>query len=126
MLSTSVRDALEPLFAEAGRTSRWFWARQYDLWFSPGELRAEHDRGKFIWGPPNWELRDPQEGMNALDEAAEQAWFAADQFRRRMAEHGRPTCPPPLMGRSHTFPRVGEACLCGKYGASAASAGGRV
>jgi hypothetical protein len=49
------------MFQEAEEKRLWFWSRYQDLWFSPAELRAQHQRGSFRWGHENWKLRDPTE-----------------------------------------------------------------
>lgn len=84
-----ILQTLEPLFAEAERDGKWFHHNSMmvgPLWFSPGELRAEHEKGKFIWGAVNWRLRDPLEGLKQIadDRARSEAELGA--FRKRMAK----------------------------------------
>jgi hypothetical protein len=62
-----ILNGLEPLFNQAERECLWFYSRYQDMWFSPNELREAHSKGRFIWGAPNWELRDPQEKIDSLE-----------------------------------------------------------
>jgi len=52
--------SLQPLFQEARMHGMWFHQRYCNLWFTPDELEQKQANGKFIWGPPNWELCDPK------------------------------------------------------------------
>ena len=52
-------ESLEPMFKEAEAKGLWFWNRYQDIWVLPADLRANHAKGQFVWGPDNWELRDP-------------------------------------------------------------------
>jgi hypothetical protein len=54
-------DSLKPLFARAKRENLWFTSRHGKLWFSPSELKSLHNKGRYIWGPDNWTLRDPKD-----------------------------------------------------------------
>jgi hypothetical protein len=74
-----ILEELEPLFAHAEREKLWFYCGHQDQWLSPGQLRALHKEGRFIWGPANWSLRDPEERVR---EAERELEFAA----RRLAE----------------------------------------
>jgi hypothetical protein len=69
-----VLESLKPLMREAKITGEWFYSNYQDMWFSPKELENMWEEGRFIWGPANWKLRDPQElimakctQFNALD-----------------------------------------------------------
>lgn len=57
----SILKQLEPLFEKAKKLDFWFYTPYHQMWFSPEALREEHKNGRFIWGPPNWQLRDPWE-----------------------------------------------------------------
>lgn len=67
-LQDEILKNLEPLFTEAIANGKWFWNRYSDSWFSPDEMRYQHSQGKFIWGPANWELRNPEELVNRIIE----------------------------------------------------------
>ena len=58
---------MAPLFKEAEEKGLWFYTSYQALWFSPSELKAEHAKGSFKWGPDNWKLRDPKEMIKAID-----------------------------------------------------------
>jgi hypothetical protein len=52
---------MEPLFQKAENEGLHFYSNYRGIWFTPAELRKEQLEGKFLWGPVNWELRDPSE-----------------------------------------------------------------
>lgn len=58
---------MAPLFKDAEERGLWFYTSYQALWFSPSELKAEHAKGSFRWGPDNWKLRDPMEMVKAID-----------------------------------------------------------
>lgn len=58
--------SLDPLFTEAVQKGYWFYNERNDLWFSPRELRVYQAHDKFLWGAPNWKLRDPKERLREL------------------------------------------------------------
>jgi len=70
--SQSARDALDEMFRRAIANGLWFYhgGMSGPLWFSPDELQAEQEKGQFVWGAVNWQLRDPQEGVALLDKQA--------------------------------------------------------
>lgn len=76
--------ALEPLIHEAEEKGLWLVAL-YDngIWFNPAELRLANEEGKFVWGPDNFELRDPYERYTQLVNIANEARKAAESFKRR-------------------------------------------
>jgi hypothetical protein len=81
MTTASEYDAMmAPLFEEAERTGKWFWCNYQSLWFSPRQLREEHARKAFRWGPVNWELRDPQEHLAEAKRRVEQAQAEVDRI----------------------------------------------
>lgn len=71
-LKQSILADLAPMFAEAERDGLWFNSTYQDLWFSPDELRKQHGRGSFVWGPVNWTLRDPKEHLARVRRAIEE------------------------------------------------------
>lgn len=77
---------LDELIAQARREGKWLWCHYQDLWFSPDQLASENAAGRFMWGPVNWRLRDPNERLHEADLRIE----AAERDRRRIArEIGR-------------------------------------
>jgi hypothetical protein len=77
---------MQPLFEEARRTGLWFHCSYQDLWFSPDELRSEHAKGSFRWGPSNWTLRDPKEMLvsakKELERSAERFADLTERLRK--------------------------------------------
>jgi len=61
-------DDMEKLLQEAEQRSLWLYCRHAGVWFSPRDLRERQARGHFRWGPANWELRDPKEHLEQLEE----------------------------------------------------------
>ena len=61
-----ILDSLRPLFERARKDGLWFHCGYQALWFSPDELEKANAEGRFIWGPINWTLRDPQEHVAYL------------------------------------------------------------
>lgn len=89
--------SLQPLFEKAEKEDLWFYSNKIGvIWFSPAELKQNHDRGKFLWGPDNWELRDPeikfmkmvQDHVNAAHQIA--AWQERINFQRSL--YSQRTC----------------------------------
>lgn len=63
----AILKTLEPLFERAEKEGLWFHCGYQDLWFSPKELRENQANGRFVWGLPNWELRNPLEKIESLE-----------------------------------------------------------
>lgn len=75
---------------EAARIKRlWLWCRYQDLWFSPDELKAANDDGRFIWSAVNWEMRSPAEHIEEMDRKIDALTKARDAFIQRVALKGR-------------------------------------
>jgi hypothetical protein len=64
--------SLIPLHSKAIRENLWFYCSYQSLWFSPKEIKSEWDHGCFIWGPQNWQLRDPKEYLKETKEQLEE------------------------------------------------------
>ena len=84
MDKAQLRAKTAPLFERAEREGLWFYGRYHDIWFSPAELRAMHEQGRFIWGVQNWELLPPAHGLARLQGKMEDAQLAVDEFAARM------------------------------------------
>jgi len=85
VLNTILR-RLEPLFEKAKNDKLWFYCSYQSLWFSPAELRREHENGKFIWGAENWKLRDPQERIAQYSQQKVDLENRAQEFAERVGE----------------------------------------
>lgn len=81
---------LEPMFERAKADGLWFHHNGIagDIWFSPEELREQHAKGLFIWGPVNWRLESPFEYLRELREKQVRATEAVKELKRRMASQG--------------------------------------
>ena len=55
---------LESLCKQAEDNKQWLYNSYTDIWLSPNELRQNNREDSFLWGPPNWELRNPYEKLN--------------------------------------------------------------
>tara|TARA_Y100000310_G_scaffold83131_1_gene79812 strand:+ start:4012 stop:4296 length:285 start_codon:yes stop_codon:yes gene_type:complete len=93
-MSMEIRQSLDPLFRQARAEGLWFFCSYQQLWFSPDELAAEHENGKFLWGPVNWHLRDPAEREQQLRGAVERAGNELYRFRERSSPE-RDRCADP-------------------------------
>jgi hypothetical protein len=81
---SEVQELLKPLIAEAKATDRWLHCHYQDLWFSPEQLEAANAQGRFLWGPVNWTLRDPQERVAILSRDVENARLALESFKAQL------------------------------------------
>lgn len=85
----SIRVSLVPLFERAESQGLWFYHNSLagEVWFHPEELKEHQEKGHYLWGAENWELRDPAERLKAL---RENVVFAQEQvtiFSERMKAH---------------------------------------
>ena len=74
---------LAPLFERAEREDLYFFttaAEEEPLWFTPEELRDQHQRDDFVWGPDNWQLRSPLERVAELQAVVTAAERDRDHF----------------------------------------------
>ena len=65
--------SLEPMFKKAEKEGLYFFWNYQGLWLSPEKLKEYHKKGEFVWGPTNWELRDPAEKTVQLERKIEEA-----------------------------------------------------
>lgn len=87
----SACDQLDAMFEKANKEKLWFFINSMatgPMWFSPTELDAQQKNGKFIWGPLNWQLRNPREYLTHMQEAADEAKTARDQVAERLNAAG--------------------------------------
>ena len=80
---------LAPMFEKARAEGLWFRYNYQVLWFSPDELESQHDKGYFQWGSVNWELRNPEEGIEELVRKIVDLEFDMENFRERILESKR-------------------------------------
>lgn len=73
------------MFEQAEREGLWFYSPYQQLWFSPRQLRAHHEAGKFRWGAVNWKLRDPRERIADLRDEAAKLTQQADAMEAELA-----------------------------------------
>lgn len=82
--SQSDRDDLDVMFNQARISGLWFFhgGMSGPLWFTPDELQAEQEKGKFVWGAVNWSLRSPTILLEQLTQKME----SLDTEFRRVVE----------------------------------------
>lgn len=79
--------SLETLFEKAEAESLWFYHHSKEageVWCSPKYLRLCHDKGRYIWGPDNWELRSPLVYMKQLKYKAQELVEEYNHMAERM------------------------------------------
>lgn len=72
----------DELIAEAKRQNKWVFCHYQRLWFSPDELAVQRRKGRFLWGPQNFEIRDPAEGIAERRKAVCDAEAALEEFKQ--------------------------------------------
>jgi len=75
---------LEPLFKRAREQNLWFHCNYQDLWFTPEELEKTQEKGRFVWGAINWELKDPTEKLQGLQNKVKRAQKDYDEFQLKL------------------------------------------
>ena len=79
-----ILEGLKPMFEEAEAKGLWFHSPYQDMWFSPRELEEWQNKGKFVWGAVNWELRSPQERVDRLEEKILETRNQINEFAKRI------------------------------------------
>jgi hypothetical protein len=74
------------LFELADRDGLWFYCNYQDLWFSPNELREQHNKGSFLWGAVNWQLRNPDDKLLELLQSKKGAESEIARFKERLSD----------------------------------------
>ncbi len=84
------RDALDALFYRARKDGLWFFhgGMAGPLWFSPDELEEAQKRGGYVWGAPNWTLRDPKDQLKMAGEALKRAQAEHDRILNKLGSLG--------------------------------------
>ncbi len=77
--------SLAPLFKKAEDHGLWFHSRYQDLWFSPSELRHEHENDRLLFSAENWQLKNPQLQIDYLESKVRSAEKDLENFKRRVA-----------------------------------------
>lgn len=77
---------LPELIEKARAEGKWLWCHYQDLWFSPDQLAAQNEAGKFRWGPVNWRLRDPQERIAEADARVAAAQAERDRIVQQISQ----------------------------------------
>ena len=65
--------SLQPLFEKAEAEGLWFYHESEEageVWASPQYLKYKQSKGRLIWAPEHWELRDPMGYMRKLHREA--------------------------------------------------------
>lgn len=87
----SAREQIKAMMAEKILEARgqglWLRCFYQDMWFSPDELEAAHAKDQFLWGPDNWELRDPLDRLESMRKSATNSLSAYREFAEKL---GRP------------------------------------
>lgn len=84
--TNSIIDSLEPLYKQAYENNLWFYCRYQNLWFAPDELKKEQSEGRFVWGVPNWELRNPIEEVHRIADLIDNTKKQLSEFVNRVNE----------------------------------------
>ena len=79
-----VLEAMQPLLRQARDEGKWLYTNYQCLWFSPDELEAEHGEGRFLWGPENWALRNPEQRITEFEHEIERAKTNLATFKQRV------------------------------------------
>ena len=77
------------LFERANAENKWLYCAYQGLWFSPSELKAAQENGRFRWGAQNWTLRDPLERCRELDREIKTLIAEKESLALRIATESR-------------------------------------
>jgi hypothetical protein len=83
-----ILDGLKSLFEKARREKLLFHSNYQDLLFTPDELEKAQAEGRFLWGPRNWKLIDPEEIKEAFEYAIDNAKQEYQSFLDRLKAAG--------------------------------------
>lgn len=84
-----IENDMKKLFERAEKEGLWFYFRYQDMWFSPRELREEQERGNFLFGQVNWDLRDPQDEISRIDARIQALKEQRGDMVKRIIKHCR-------------------------------------
>jgi hypothetical protein len=60
-------NGLNFMIEEAKEKGLWLRSKYQGIWFHPEDLRQHNEKGNFIWGAGNWDLKDPKEKTKELE-----------------------------------------------------------
>jgi hypothetical protein len=66
-------NGMRPLFEKARAEKLWFFTPYQQLWFTPDELLAYNEKGRFLWSAENWKLRSKSEYLEQFEQEAKKA-----------------------------------------------------
>lgn len=87
-MDTNVRALLEPLILQAEREGKWLQSNYQGFWMSPKELREANAKGRFLWGPVNWSLRDPSDMVREAERQVEEAKVRLEVVKAKLRHAG--------------------------------------
>lgn len=67
--------SLQPFFERAAAENLWFYHdsnESGEIWASPEYLKLMQSKGRLLWSPEHWELRNPMGYMRSLHRQAEE------------------------------------------------------
>ena len=79
--------SLQSLFKKAEAENLWFYhnSKEADeVWASPEYLRLMQTKGRLLWSPEHWELRNPVGYMKSLHREAEELIAEYNELAERM------------------------------------------
>jgi len=82
----SIHDQLLELTAKARAEGKWLFCAYQHLWMSPDQLDEANRKGRFLWSPVNWELRDPKERINEAKNRVQHAHADLDRIRKEIGD----------------------------------------
>ena len=79
--------SLKPLFETAKVEGLWFYhdsKEASEVWASPEYLRLMQSKGRMLWSPEHWELRNPMGYMKTLHRQAEELIDEYNEMAERL------------------------------------------
>ena len=80
-----IRTQLRGLISEARETGLWLHCGYQDMWFTPDELEAANADDRFLWGPVNWQMRNPSVRTKQLIASVDAARSRLDQHMEKLS-----------------------------------------
>lgn len=80
-------ESMKPLIQEARDKNKWLRSAYDGSVFSPDEMDRHHAEGRYLWGPVNWRLIDPNYHAQVLADKALAAKREHEHFCERMATY---------------------------------------
>lgn len=79
--------SLQPFFERAKAESLWFYHHSNEsgeVWASPEYLKLMQAKGRMLWAPEHWELRNPMGYMKSLHRQAEALIVEYNEMAERL------------------------------------------